>query len=61
MSLNVSTSLFCRFTCAHLQSDDQDAGHLGGLLHVEELWLLSPGWANSTRGETGEMWICRLP
>lgn len=45
--------LLSRFSCAHLQSDDQDAGHLGGLLHVEELRLLSPGWPDTTWGETG--------
>lgn len=48
-------SLLSRFPCAHFQSDDQGAGHLGGLLHVEELRLLSPGWPNATWRETGKM------
>lgn len=44
-----------RVPCAHLQSDDQGAGHLGGLLHVEELRVLSPGRSDATRRETGEL------
>lgn len=47
--------LLSRFSCVNLQSDDQGAGHLGGLLHVEELRLLSPGRPDATRGETGEV------
>lgn len=46
--------LLSRISCFNLQSDDQGAGHLGGLLHVEELWLLSSGRSDATRGETGE-------
>lgn len=49
--------LLSRLSCVNLQSDDQSAGHLGGLLHVEELRLLSSGWPDTTRGETGELFM----
>lgn len=49
--------LLSRFSCVNLQSDDQGAGHLGGLLHVEELRLLSSGRPDATRGETGELFM----
>lgn len=53
--LMLPSFLLSRISCAHFQSDDQGAGHLGGLLYVEELRLLSPGWPDSTRGETGKV------
>lgn len=53
-SLFTDATLSSRLPGADLQSDDQGAGHLGGLLHVEELRLLSPGRPDATRGETGE-------
>lgn len=55
----VNDLVLSRFSSTHLQSDDQDAGHLGGLLHVEELRLLSPGWPDATRGETGAALVPR--
>ncbi len=43
----------CRFSSVDLQSDDSYAGHTGGLLCLAWVQLLSVGWADTTRGETG--------
>ena len=51
-------SLWCfhcsRLSCVDLQPDDPYAGHLRGLLRLEELWILPPGRTDTTWGETGE-------